>query len=124
VINSREFLTEAQGAQLQRQLRAKDVPLKVSAGNGNELGAGNCQMYSYPYPRGMWSRVFISSHIQGGRVVLVIHPAGLAPGTGILLSGGPATVYLQKPPGPIQKRTEPNSLGWGFVKASTDCTGT
>jgi hypothetical protein len=124
VINSREFLTKAQGAQLQRQLRAEGVPVNVSAGNGNQLGGQHCQMTGYPYPRGMWSRVFISSRTEHGRVVLVIHPAALSPGTGILLSGGPTTVYVQKPGGPARKRTEPNSLGWGFVKASPHCTGT
>lgn len=124
VINSREFLTKAQGAQLQRQLRAQGVPVRVSAGNGNQLGGQHCQTAGYPYPRGMWSRVFIASRITRGRVMLVIRPAALAPGTGILLSGGPTTVYAQKPGGPVRKLTEPNSLGWGFVKASPECTGT
>lgn len=124
VINSREFLTKAQGAQLQRQLRAEGVPVNVSAGDGNQLGAQHCQTTGYPHPRGMWSRVFISSRIEHGRVVLVIGPAALPPGTGIFLSGGPATAYVQKPGGPVQKVTEPNSLAWGFVKATPKCTGT
>jgi hypothetical protein len=150
VISSREFLTRAQGAQLQRRLRAEGVPANVIAGNGGE-GGRQCTTTGFPDPRGMWSRVFVSSRVEGGWIVLVIRPAALSPGAGIRLSGGMYTnIYdpkpgkqAGKPRGPSSRTRVPvgsdrgngaslslltpvssSSLGWGFVKASPACTGT
>jgi hypothetical protein len=151
VISSREFLTRAQGAQLQGKLRAEGVPVNVIEGSGNEESRQQCKTAGFPDPRGMASRVFVSSRFEGGWIVLIIRPAALLPGVGIRLSGGEYTnIYAPKsenldreshkpisrprrlgPPrggdGASMEGLTPissSSLGWGFVKASPACTGT
>jgi hypothetical protein len=138
VVSSRGLLTRAQGAQLQRKLRAEGVPVNVIAGSGNDGGQA-CKTAGFPDPPRMWSRVFVSSRLQGGWITLVIQPAALAPGAGIRLSGG-RYMNLYVPHGPARPGSGANrrngasmtaltpisstSLGWGFVKASPACTGT